>query len=56
MARSETGGILKLIKEGPVGKLEAYFCASCGFYETYIKEPADIQYESIIGFKWINPS
>ncbi len=53
--RSESEGFLKVIKEGPVGKLEAYICSSCGFYETYIKEPAGVVYESIVGFKWINP-
>ncbi|HSO11358.1 MAG TPA: hypothetical protein VLT51_03205 [Anaerolineales bacterium] len=56
ISRSETGGFVKVIKEGPVGMLEAYICGSCGFYETYIKEPSSIQYESIIGFKWISPS
>ena len=54
--RSELGGFIKVIKEGPVGKLEAYICSSCGFYETYIKDPSSIQYETIIGFKWINPT
>jgi hypothetical protein len=56
ISRSESGGFIKVIKEGPVGMLEAYICGSCGFYETYIKEPSSIQYESIIGFKWISPS
>lgn len=54
--KSESGGLIKVIKEGPVGKLEAYLCCSCGFYETYIKEPSSIEYERIIGFKLINPS
>ncbi len=54
--RSESGGLIKITKEEPVGKLEAYFCCSCGFYETYIKEPSSIQFETIIGFKWANPS
>lgn len=54
--QSESGGLIKIIKEGPVGKLEAYFCSSCGFYETYIKDPAGVQYEEIIGFKWIDSS
>ena len=54
--RSESGGFLKVIKEEPVGELEAYICGSCGFYETYIKEPSGIQYESIMGFKWITSS
>ncbi len=53
---SESGGFIKVIQEGPVGQLEAYFCCSCGFYETYIKEPSNVQFETIIGFKWLNPS
>ena len=56
VTRSESGGFLKVIREGPVGELEAYICSSCGLYETYIKEPSSIPYESIIGFKWISPS
>ena len=51
--RSESGGTSKV---EPVGKLEAYICGSCGFYETYIKDPSKVQFESIIDFKWINPS
>jgi predicted nucleic-acid-binding Zn-ribbon protein len=54
--QSESGGFLKVIKEEPVGMLEAYLCASCGFYETYVKDPASIPFERIIGFKWVNPS
>lgn len=52
--RTQSGGLIKVIKEGPVGKLEAYLCTSCGFYETYIKDPESIQYENMIGFKWVN--
>ena len=56
VSRTESEGFLKVIKEGPIGKLEAYFCSSCGFYETYIADPSSINYESIIGFRWISPS
>ena len=56
VSRSESEGFIKVIKEAPVGKLEAYICGSCGFYETYIKEPSSIQFKSIIGFKWISPT
>lgn len=52
--RTESSGIIKFIKEGPVGKLEAYFCTSCGYFETYVKDPASIKFENIVGFKWIN--
>ena len=53
IARSESGGVIKV---RPVGKLEAYICGSCGFYETYIKDPSKVPFESIIDFKWINTS
>ncbi len=45
-------GIFKVTVEAPIGTLEAYFCADCGFYETYVKDPASIEFEKIIGFKW----
>jgi hypothetical protein len=56
VGRSESGKLIKVIKEGPVGELEAYFCCSCGLYETYVKEPSNIQFETIIGFKWVGSS
>ncbi len=52
IGKTEKAGFIKVIIEAPIGKLEAYFCADCGFYETYIKEPAGIEFEKIIGFKW----
>ena len=52
--REETKGILTIITEVPVGQLEAYLCADCGFYETYIKEPGRVPYDSILGFTWVN--
>ena len=54
VGRSESGGFLKVIKEFPIGELEAYFCCSCGFYETYIKNPGNVQFENIIGFNRIS--
>lgn len=38
-----------------IGALEAYLCADCGFYQTYVKEPRSISYEEIEGFHWLNP-
>lgn len=52
VGESVSGGFIKVTIESPVGQLEAYFCASCGFYETYVKEPDSIPFESITGFKW----
>ena len=54
--RTQSGGFIKLIKEGPVGQLEAYICGACGFYETYVKDPSTIQYDTLIGFSWLVPS
>ena len=56
LTRSESEGFLKVIKEGPVGKLEAYICGSCGYYETYIKEYINLIY-TILCFKhWTSES
>lgn len=38
----------------PIGRFEAYLCAQCGFYETYIKTPNAIPFEELDGFNWIN--
>jgi predicted Zn-ribbon and HTH transcriptional regulator len=40
--------------KGVVGRLEAYLCADCGYYETYVKDPASIPFEAIQGFRWVN--
>ena len=56
VGESVSGGLIKVTKEGPVGELEAYFCGSCGFYETYIKDISSIPFETIIGFKWMDSS
>lgn len=45
------------IQEGDVsllGKLEAYVCADCGFYESYVQEPQAVQWANIVGFSWVN--
>lgn len=54
--RSQSGGLIKLIKEGPVGALEAYICTACGFYELYIKNPSDINYDGIVGYRRVGSS
>jgi predicted nucleic-acid-binding Zn-ribbon protein len=36
----------------PVGRLEAWICTECGYYETYIKEPSSISFEELHGFRW----
>lgn len=46
-------GPLKVIKEGPAGQLEAYLCGECGFYETYVKDPASLTFENLVGFRWL---
>lgn len=54
--RTETPGVIRFIKEEPAGELEAYFCGSCGFYETYLKDPSSLDPEGLIGFEWIRPA
>jgi hypothetical protein len=38
----------------PIGTLEAYLCADCGFYETYVRDPGSVPFDSIEGFHWLN--
>ena len=38
-----------------VGQLEAYLCADCGYFETYVRDPASVPYEKLQGFSWLNP-
>jgi predicted nucleic-acid-binding Zn-ribbon protein len=37
-----------------VGALEAYLCAECGYYETYVKDPATVPFDQLAGFHWLN--
>ena len=50
----ESSGWLRSYEEGH-GLLEAYLCADCGYYETYVKSPEDVPYEKLQGFHWLNP-
>ena len=37
-------------------KLEAYICTSCGFVETYIKNPEGIKWDAVKNFEWVDNS
>ncbi|MBA3459744.1 MAG: hypothetical protein H0T46_07270 [Deltaproteobacteria bacterium] len=37
-----------------LGKLEAYVCADCGLYESYVQDPQAVQWRDIVGFSWVN--
>lgn len=37
------------------GETEAYICADCGYYETYIKNPDTISWDDMDKFHWLNP-
>jgi DNA-directed RNA polymerase subunit RPC12/RpoP len=37
-----------------IGKLEAYVCTECGYYQTYVKEPEAIPFDEVEGFHWVN--
>jgi predicted nucleic-acid-binding Zn-ribbon protein len=34
------------------GQTEAYICTECGYFEEYLKEPADVPWENLYGFSW----
>ena len=37
-----------------LGRLEAYFCADCGYHETYIADVKSLDVEKLEGFSWLN--
>ncbi len=40
--------------QGVIGKLEAYVCGHCGYYETYVKDPLIVPFDAIAGFTWLD--
>jgi predicted RNA-binding Zn-ribbon protein involved in translation (DUF1610 family) len=48
---SSWGGLLGTIEM--VGKIEAYVCTQCGFYETYVCDAPKISFEDVDGFRWV---
>ena len=41
-------------REIPVGHFEAFVCTSCGYFETYVKDPKAVPFHFLEGFHWIN--
>ena len=37
------------------GLLEAYVCTDCGYLETYVKNPGNLSFSSLKGFRLLNP-
>ena len=37
-----------------VGPLEAYVCTDCGYHETYVVEPRNVEWAKLVGFSWVN--
>lgn len=40
----------------PVGRLEAWVCTACGYYETYVKEPNAVDFDNLHSFRWASQS
>ena len=39
----------------PVGQLEAYVCAECGFLESYVQAASEVPFDKLPGWVWLNP-
>ena len=50
---SKVLGLLGTTRQG-VGVLEAFVCTECGYVETYVKDPSNVTFASIRGFRWVN--
>lgn len=53
IGRTRWGGPV-FFTQVPRGEVEAYVCTECGYYETYVKDPSSVPFESMVGFRWIN--
>lgn len=36
----------------PVGRLEAWVCTNCGYYETYVCQPDQVDFTNLHSFRW----
>ena len=39
----------------PLRTVEAFICADCGYFETYLASPGTVPFEELPGFRWLNP-
>jgi hypothetical protein len=39
-----------------LGKVEAYVCTECGYHETYVVDPKQVNWEAMKFFRWVNPA
>jgi predicted nucleic-acid-binding Zn-ribbon protein len=37
----------------PVGRIEAYLCAGCGYLEEYVADVDELQFDWLQGFSWV---
>jgi predicted nucleic-acid-binding Zn-ribbon protein len=35
-----------------VGMVEAFICADCGYFEEYLKDPANMPWDKLVNFRW----
>ena len=41
-------------RTGFVGRLEAYVCTDCGYFESYVSDAEHQQWDTVDGFRWLN--
>ncbi len=39
-------------RDGTTGQVEAFVCTACGYFEEYLKNPEQIQWNTLEGFRW----
>jgi len=39
----------------PAARLESYVCTACGYHESYVHDPGGVEWEKLVGFRWVNP-
>lgn len=56
----DRGAVERRLAQGRVGRMtaygrvEAYICVDCGYFEEYVKEPGKVPWNRVDGFSWVN--
>lgn len=37
------------------GEIEAFVCTDCGYFEEYVKDPKNINWDKMEGWRWCHP-
>jgi predicted nucleic-acid-binding Zn-ribbon protein len=52
---ASAGSFLGLQAFSAHGRMEAFVCTDCGYFEEYVKDPHSVRWNDLQGFRWCRP-